>query len=156
MMRNRRKCIQRFPASQRGVVLVTALVFLVILTLLGITSMSTNILEEKMAANSQDINRAFQAAESSITTAFNSGTAFTGTIAGDTDTATDADLGTYGADSSFQSYYLDSGVDSGYMELDQASSEGLFKWYYYEVEGTGETQSGASSTVVVGAKVLGQ
>ena len=59
--------------NQHGAVLVTALVFLVILTLLGITSMSTNTLEERMAGNSQDINRAFQAAESGLSAAFYDG-----------------------------------------------------------------------------------
>ena len=51
---------------QRGVVLIMALVFLVILTILGITAMSTTSLEEKMAGNARDRNLAFQAAETAL------------------------------------------------------------------------------------------
>lgn len=52
--------------SQRGVALVVGLVFLIILTLLGIGAMNTAALEEKMAFNSKDRNLAFQAAESAL------------------------------------------------------------------------------------------
>jgi type IV pilus assembly protein PilX len=48
---------------QRGVALVIALVFLLLLTILGITAMSTTSLEEKMAGNVKDRNSAFQSAE---------------------------------------------------------------------------------------------
>ena len=51
---------------QNGAVLITALVMLVILTMLGLSSMGTNTMEERMAANNQDVNRAFQAAESGL------------------------------------------------------------------------------------------
>ena len=55
--------------QQRGVALVMALVILFILTLLGIASMSTSTLQEKMAGNIQEATRAFQAAESGINSA---------------------------------------------------------------------------------------
>ncbi len=51
---------------QHGVALVMAMVFLLILTLIGVTAMSTSSLEEKMAGNLQDKNSAFQAAESAL------------------------------------------------------------------------------------------
>jgi len=54
---------------QSGVALVTALMFLVILTMLALSSMTNTTLEEKMAANSVGMNRVFQAAESGITSA---------------------------------------------------------------------------------------
>jgi len=146
---------QSSPGSQQGIVLITALVFLVILTLLGITSLSTNTLEERMAANFQDINRAFQAAESGISVAFNSGNAFTGTTEGYTSSAAGDALGNYGADMSFTSEYRTSMDISGYQDIVLASDEGLFKWYYYDLRSTGSTQSGASSVVGTGAKVLG-
>jgi type IV pilus assembly protein PilX len=71
---------------QRGVALIMALVFLMILTIIGVTALSTTSLQEKMAGNVQDKNTAFQAAESAlreaegIVLAWNSGTtpAFTG------------------------------------------------------------------------------
>jgi type IV pilus assembly protein PilX len=52
--------------NQSGAALVVGLIFLVILTLLGITAMQTGILEERMAGNSRDRNIAFQAAEAAL------------------------------------------------------------------------------------------
>lgn len=54
---------------QRGTALIMSLVILMILTILGVTAMGTASLEEKMAGNTQEINRAFQAAESGLTEA---------------------------------------------------------------------------------------
>lgn len=51
---------------QRGVALIMALVFLTLLTLIGVTAMSTTSLEEKMATNTRDRNLAFQAAETAL------------------------------------------------------------------------------------------
>ena len=52
--------------QQSGVVLVISLIMLLLLTMIGITSMQVNILEERMAGNSRDQNIAFQAAESTL------------------------------------------------------------------------------------------
>ena len=52
--------------AQRGVVLVIALLFLVILTLIGISAMSTTTFEEKMSGSSRDWNLALAAAEAAI------------------------------------------------------------------------------------------
>lgn len=56
---------------ERGAVLVVSLILLVILTLLGLSAMNTTQLGERMAANSQEATRAFQAAETGLTEAFN-------------------------------------------------------------------------------------
>jgi type IV pilus assembly protein PilX len=58
MMSNRLK--------QQGVVLITALIFLVVLTLIAVASMRTTGLEEKMAANALNQDLAFQAAEAGL------------------------------------------------------------------------------------------
>lgn len=52
--------------QDRGVALVIALVFLVMLTILGVSVMNTASLEGRMAGNAQETNRAFHAAESAI------------------------------------------------------------------------------------------
>lgn len=59
------------PARQRGIALVMALVFLLLLTLMGIAALNTTSLEEKMAGNVKDRNLAFQAAESALILAEN-------------------------------------------------------------------------------------
>lgn len=51
---------------EQGAVLLTGLAFLLVLTMLGISAMSINALEERMAGNSRDLNIAFQAAESGL------------------------------------------------------------------------------------------
>ena len=52
--------------TQGGAVLAVSLVFLVILTLVGVSAMQNTMLEEKMAGNVKDRNLAFQNAESAI------------------------------------------------------------------------------------------
>lgn len=52
--------------GQQGVALIMAMVFLMILTIIGVTVMSTTSLQEKMAGNVQDKHSAFQAAESAL------------------------------------------------------------------------------------------
>jgi type IV pilus assembly protein PilX len=56
----------RQAVRQGGYVLATALLFLLVLTLLGVTALRTTSLEEKMAHNIKDKNLSFQAAESAL------------------------------------------------------------------------------------------
>ena len=51
---------------QHGAVLVISLLVLLVLTLIGVSSLDSSIMEEKMASNSQISTTAFQAAESAI------------------------------------------------------------------------------------------
>ena len=51
---------------QNGAVLVFCLIFLAILTIMGVSGMESTILEERMSGNMQDYNAAFQAAESAL------------------------------------------------------------------------------------------
>ncbi len=51
---------------QQGSALIIAMVFLIILTLLGMSTMTTSRTELRMANNAQFANLAFQAAESGI------------------------------------------------------------------------------------------
>jgi Tfp pilus assembly protein PilX len=74
---------------ERGIALVVALVFLLMLTILGVTVMNTASLEGRMAGNTQEMNHAFHAAESAIEHVFTDGTIFTTLIhIGDTTTTT--------------------------------------------------------------------
>lgn len=61
----------RIQKKQNGAALITALFFLIILTMLALTSMNMNIMDEKMASNSQQKNRLFQSAESALVVAMN-------------------------------------------------------------------------------------
>jgi len=64
-----------FRNSETGATLIVALVFLVVLTIAGITAMQFSTLEERMASNSQFRNETFQLAQNEIRSellAFNS------------------------------------------------------------------------------------
>jgi len=54
------------PARTRGAALFISLVFLVILTLIGISSANVGVLQERMAGNVRESNEAFQAAEATL------------------------------------------------------------------------------------------
>lgn len=62
--------LHRSKHQQQGAVLVVSLMVLLVLTLIGVSSMSSSIMEEKMAANSQIATTTFQKAESSIRETF--------------------------------------------------------------------------------------
>lgn len=52
--------------KQKGIAIVMALVFLLVLTILGITSTNSTILTEKMSQNMRDSTTAFEAAETAL------------------------------------------------------------------------------------------
>ena len=52
--------------SQRGIALLVSLVLLLLLTIIAITASNQATLQQRMAANSQQQNNAFQAAESGL------------------------------------------------------------------------------------------
>ncbi|MEM7018846.1 MAG: PilX N-terminal domain-containing pilus assembly protein [Pseudomonadota bacterium] len=54
---------QSRTSHQKGAVLAVALVFLLVLSLIGISAMNTTMLETRMARNDQEKNYALQAAE---------------------------------------------------------------------------------------------
>jgi len=55
-------------SHQRGAVLLISLVFLLVLTMLGVSSMQNATLQEKMAASVKQRNASFQAAEMALRT----------------------------------------------------------------------------------------
>ncbi len=63
------RCVKmkhRNASHQSGAVLVVSLMILLVLTLIGVTSMSTTVLEEKMAGGVRNQNLAFQSAEAAL------------------------------------------------------------------------------------------
>ncbi len=64
-----KQTIRNFPqgmARQQGALLVTSLLILMILTLIGVTSLQTTTLEERMAGNIRDRDISLQAAEAAL------------------------------------------------------------------------------------------
>lgn len=58
--------IQSTPTHQSGAVLIISLIMLLLLTLIGTTSMQSSSLEEKMVGNMRSRDLAFQAAEAAL------------------------------------------------------------------------------------------
>ena len=58
--------ISFYKKTQSGAVLVVSLVMLLILTLIGVSGMSSVTLEEKMVSNMQNANKSFQGAEAAL------------------------------------------------------------------------------------------
>lgn len=56
----------RINERQNGATLVIAMLLLLVLTVLGLTTMNMTRLEERMAGNSRDVNLAFQGAEAGL------------------------------------------------------------------------------------------
>ena len=54
------------PASHRGIALIIGLVILAILSMIGVAAFSVSTQEERMAGNSRDRIRAFEAAEAAL------------------------------------------------------------------------------------------
>jgi len=65
-MNRRMSALQPPPSRQNGIVLVVGLVFLLVLTIIGVTSLRTTTLEQRMAGNMQQRTVAFQDAEARI------------------------------------------------------------------------------------------
>lgn len=59
----------RQSAAQRGAILVTSMLLLLVLTIIGVTVMQMSRMQERMAGNTRDVNLAFQAAEGSLRSA---------------------------------------------------------------------------------------
>ena len=60
----------RAPRRQQGAILFVSLIILLLLTILGVTSMSSVTMEERMAGNMRDGDLAVQAAEAALRRSF--------------------------------------------------------------------------------------
>ena len=139
--------------SQRGAALLTALVFLVLLTMLVLSSMNTNIMEERMAANAQEVNRAFQVAETGIETVMDDADAFQTTNTG-------------GADDTYEKPPLDVGgtgetdYDSVFRDMTApprgSGWDSTMAYYHFDLSATATTPGGAVSSVHAGAYQVGK
>ena len=136
---------------QNGAALITALVMLVILTMLGLSSMSTNTMEERMAANSQEVNRAFQAAESGLDQAYADVNSFNLNNTVDNPNSYTINIGSYDAQLTYKIGFRQqtapkrgSGWDSNYS------------FYHFDIDSTAITASGASTSIHAGSYQVGR
>ncbi len=119
----------RPPLRQRGVVLIISLILLVVLTLLGVASLNTTTLQEKMSSGIQEVNRAFQAGESGLDDAFNDANAFdlNAPVTGKT-----ALLGPYGAGANYSVQF----VQTSNPPVGSLYSASSFSSYHFRMDAT--------------------
>ena len=146
------KCTYRnVKQRQHGAALITALVMLVILTMLGLSSMSTNTMEERMSANSQEINRAFQTAESGLDMAYANVDSFNinNTLANPNTYSTT--VGSYNAKLSYS---------IGFRQQTPPKRGSLwdstYALYHFDMSSSAATDSGASTTIHAGSYQVGR
>ncbi len=135
---------------ERGAVLIISMIFLIIMTLLAVTGMTTTSLEEKMASNAQESTRAFQAAETGLAQALDDLGSYdlSGTYSVDQgEMFTDSDLDTeYGTD------FL--GVSAPPLVLNDPSllnNIGCYETANFDLISTGTTAAGITVTIHGGA-----
>lgn len=66
ILRQRNQMAQRTIRAERGATLVVALIFLLLLTIIGVTAITTSTLQQNMAVNEKDKQASFDAAESAL------------------------------------------------------------------------------------------
>ena len=145
--------------NQNGAVLVISLIILLVITLIGVAGMSGSVMQERMAANAQNSNRAFQAAESSVGALLNQlygndlstlrdSMKDANSLSGEQNFVVDAGEGVNGT---FQARYLGEIIITSGSSMDADESSTLLKGYRYELRGTATmNNTGASSTVFKG------
>ena len=135
-----------FRSQQEGVALITALVILVMLTLLEISTLSTSSMEERMAANSQELNRAFQVADTGLARIFDNPDALNTVAAVN---ATDTIMTGY--TTTYNSEYRQAVPIGRSSNLAQMWEAGKDSKYYFELNSTSATPANIDTTIEAGA-----
>ena len=124
------------PSRQRGVALIVALILLVALSLLAISSMNTATLDLIMSGNEQYRTRALANAEAGLTNALKNG-------------EFDASKKTEFSDPNNLYKYTIEPANSGKIERSSlGNSEGTFGAVYYLITSTGTAERSASSKII--------
>ncbi len=124
---------------QQGTALIVGLIFLLVLTLIGISTMSTARLEQKMVANTQFSDWAFQAAESGIQATFTENNIYvTVTPDDDSDGVPDGIGHSYGTTTTNTRY-----VGPGLVPIGGYSLDAGMAAHHYQLVSTGQAASGA-------------
>jgi type IV pilus assembly protein PilX len=138
---------------QSGAVLVISLILLLVLTVIGVTSMRSATLEEKMAANTMNHDATFHAAESAIENALDDTNSLVQAILTSNTVTVNLDVGDSSVTTDAQVKYLGSGIALGFS-LGQNSS--AFSSYRFDATGTAtRANTGASVTVSQGVRRIG-
>lgn len=155
----------KITSLQRGSALLVSLVFLVILTVLGLSVMNTSHLEMKMAANAQFGNQAFQAAESAIDTVMRIPRATLLTFVGGAPTARNYffNAGTVGFVNGGQVFAETATTETAFQETGNvpgggfsvSTDAGTPKAHHFSIQSIGQSQRAGRSAHEQGMYVIG-
>jgi len=145
--------------KERGATLIVSLIVLLVLTLIGVAGMNTSVMQERMAVNSQNSNRAFQAAESTVRSLMDEVYANnldllresmqnSSGVSSKVDVTIDSDNGVTG---SYKARYLGEVIITSGSSMDADESSNQLKGFRYELEGEASVaNTGASARVFKG------
>lgn len=145
--------------GERGATLIVSLIVLLVLTLIGVAGMNTSVMQERMAVNSQNSNRAFQAAESTVRSLLDDVYANDLTLLRDSmqnssglsDRVTMTIDSGKGVSGSYQARYLGEVIITSGSSMDADESSNQLKGFRYELEGEASVaNTGASARVFKG------
>ncbi len=133
---------------QSGIALITSMVFLVVISIIGISSMQGTRLEQAMNNKMQELNQAFQYSESGIAHGlkhpglFNIATPPTSYLCtGDDSIPVDCGTGSFPGNATVTSKYITSSKSSPV----NFSLESGFSAHFFEVESTGTAKNSIST-----------
>ncbi|WP_456085437.1 pilus assembly PilX family protein [Marinobacter lipolyticus] len=144
---------------ERGATLIVSLIVLLVLTLIGIAGMNTSVMQERMAVNSQNSNRSFQAAESTVRSLMDlvyannldllrESMQNASGLSSEVNVTIDSGNGVSG---SYQARYLGEVIVTSGSSMDADESSNQLKGFRYELEGEANmTNTGASARVFKG------
>jgi len=132
------------PAKQNGAVLVMSMLMLLIMTMIGVTTMNTATMEEKMSANSMNSNISLQASESAVDAALNDTNNLVLALNSSTAIAISVDLGDPNITANATILYKGATIAPGFSF---GANQGTFSTYQFEAEGTGEVPAAKAKTV---------
>lgn len=135
--------------QQSGAVLLVSLLMLLVMTIIGITTMNTARLEEKMAANSMNMNKSLQASESAVDAALNDVNNLVTVLNTGASLTVNVNLGDPFVSASAIITYKGATNAPGFS---LGNNQGSFSTYQFETIGTGSVPS-ANATTVTGQGV---
>lgn len=139
--------------KQSGAVLVISLILLLVLTIIGVSSMRSATLEEKMAANNMNYGITFHAAESAIENALDDTDSLVQAILSNNTVQVNLNIGDTSVSSSANVKYLGAGIAYGFS-IGQNSS--AFSSYRFDATGTASrTNTGANISMSQGVRRIG-
>lgn len=135
--------------KQEGVVLAICMIFIVVLTVIGVSSLERTEIEERMATSFQEQNRAFQVAETGIAQVLTNLSLFDTTTSNASSTGT---VGNYNASAALTVEYIDK---TQVQRTNAGWGVGAAEFHHFNINSIGSANNNASVEVNRGVRIVG-